>query len=79
MTKAQELKALANYKELFDLYLRRPMNAEEQQIFNDCIDCKISFEEYKEKLMQLIIEKGKKLTNLFSDNDEITEKKASAS
>jgi hypothetical protein len=79
MTKAQELKALANYKELFDLYLRRPMNAEEQQIFNDCIDCKISFEEYKEKLMQLIIEKGKKLTNLFSDNDEITKKKASAS
>jgi hypothetical protein len=78
MDKAQELKALANYKELFDLYLR-PMNAEEQQIFNDCIDCKISFEEYKEKLMQLIIEKGKKLTNLFSDNYEITERKASAS
>ena len=38
-----------------------------------------SIKEYKEKLMQLIIEKGKKLTNLFSENDEMTERKASAS
>ena len=66
MDKSQRLKALAGYKDIFDLYLSRPMTAEEQQIYDDCIDCKISFDDYKDRLIQLTIENGKKLTSLFS-------------
>ena len=67
MDKNQRLKALAGYKDVFDIYLSRPMTPEEQKIYDDCIDCKISLEEYKDKLIQLTIEKGKKLTSLFSE------------
>lgn len=74
MDKAKRLKTLAGYKEIFDLYLRRPMTAEEQQIFDDCMECKISFDEYKDRLIQLTIEQGKKLTNLFTENTEISKK-----
>ncbi len=33
MDKAERLKALAGYKAIYDNYLRRPMTAEEQQIY----------------------------------------------
>ena len=48
MDKNQRLKALAGYKDVFDIYLSRPMTPEEQKIYDDCIDCKISLEEYKD-------------------------------
>ncbi|SFS84865.1 hypothetical protein SAMN02910357_02212 [Succinivibrio dextrinosolvens] len=74
MDKAKRLKALAGYKEIFDLYLRRPMTTEEQQIFDDCMECKISFDEYKDRLIQITIEQGKKLTNLFTENNKMNKK-----
>ena len=43
MNKDRRLKALAGYKEIFDNYLRRQMTAEEQQIYDDCAEGKISF------------------------------------
>ena len=73
MDRAKRLKALADYRDFFDIYLNRPMNAQEQQIFDDCADCKISFDEYKNKLTELTLEQGRKLTSLFSDNDEVIE------
>ena len=50
---------------------RRPMNAEERKNYEDCIDCKISLDEYKDKLIAITLEQGKKLTNLFAADDEI--------
>ena len=49
MDKAKRMKALEGYRDFLDVYLNRPMNAQEQQIFDDCADCKISFEAYKDK------------------------------
>ena len=73
MDKAKRMKALEGYRDFLDVYLNRPMNAQEQQIFDDCADCKISFEAYKDKLIELTMEQGRKLTCLFSDNDEANE------
>lgn len=73
MDKAKRLKELADYRVFFDVYMNRPMNAEEQQIFDNCAECKTSFDEYKNKLIELTLEQGRKLTCLFSDNDAINE------
>ena len=73
MDKAKRMKALEGYRDFLDVYLNRPMNAQEQQIFDDCADCKISFEEYKNRLIELTLEQGRKLTSLFSDNDGVNE------
>ena len=56
MDKAKRMKALEGYRDFLDVYLNRPMNAQEQQIFDDCADCKISFEAYKDKLIELTME-----------------------
>lgn len=79
MNKEEKLKALAGYKEIFDNYLRRPMSAEEQQIYDDCVDGIISFEEYKEKLRQITFEFYKNNPNHFSDDEEEDEVEMSLS
>ena len=79
MNKEERLKALAGYKEIFDNYLRRPMSAEEQQIYDDCVDGIICFEEYKEKLRQITFEFYKNKPNRLSDDEEKDEVEMSLS
>ncbi|MBQ3678500.1 MAG: hypothetical protein II929_03150 [Succinivibrio sp.] len=79
MDKAERLKALAGYKEIYDYYLRRPMTAEEQQIFDDCADGNISFDDFKEKLRQITFELYKNAPNRFSKEEELDEVEMSLS
>ena len=79
MNKDRRLKALAGYKEIFDNYLRRQMTAEEQQIYDDCAEGKISFEDYKEKLRQITFEIYKNNPNRFSEDEEMDEVEMSLS
>lgn len=79
MDKDERLKLLAGYKEISDNYLRRPMTAEEQQIFDDCAEGKISFEDYKEKLRQISFELYKNDPNRFSKEEELDEVEMSLS
>ncbi|WP_202109147.1 hypothetical protein [Succinivibrio dextrinosolvens] len=79
MDKAERLKALAGYKEIYDYYLRRLMTAEEQQIFDDCADGNISFEDFKEKLREISFELYKNDLNRFSEEEELDEVEMSLS
>ena len=79
MDNAQRLKALADYKEIYDNYLRRPMTAEEQQIYDDCAEGKISFEDFKENLRQITFELYKNDPNRFSAEEEMDEVEMSLS
>ena len=75
MDKAERLKLLAGYKDIYDYYLRRPMTAEEQQIFDDCADGNISFDDFKEITFELY----KNDPNRFSKEEELDEVEMSLS
>ncbi len=79
MDKAERLKLLAGYKEIYNNYLRRPMTAEEQQIYDDCAEGKITFEDFKEKLRQITFELYKNDPNRFSEDEEMDEVEMSLS
>ncbi|SFS31301.1 hypothetical protein SAMN02910357_00013 [Succinivibrio dextrinosolvens] len=79
MDKAERLKLLAGYKAIYDNYLRRPMTAEEQQIYDDCAEGKITFEDFKEKLRQITFELYKNDPNRFSEDEEMDEVEMSLS
>ncbi len=79
MDKAQRLKALAGYKEIYNNYIRRPMTAEEQQIYDDCAEGKISFEDFKENLRQITFELYKNDPNRFSEEEKMDEVEMSLS
>ncbi len=79
MDKAERLKLLAGYKEIYNNYLRRPMTAEEQQIYDDCAEGKITFEDFKENLRQITFEIYKNDPNRFSEVEELDEVEMSLS
>lgn len=79
MDKAERLKLLAGYKEIYNNYLRRPMTAEEQQIYDDCAEGKITFEDFKEKLRKITFELYKNDPNRFSKEEELDEVEMSLS
>lgn len=79
MDKAERLKLLAGYKAIYDNYLRRPMTAEEKQIYDDCAEGNISFDDFKDKLRQITFELYKNAPNRFSEEEELDEVEMSLS
>lgn len=56
-TKEQRIKKLAGIKSMYDIDLKGRITPEEQKLFDDCINLKISVSEFYEQLNDVIAKK----------------------
>lgn len=59
-TKEQRIKKLAGIKSMYDIDLKGRITPEEQKLFDDCINLKISVSEFYEQLNDVIAKKHQK-------------------